>query len=174
MKWIKSGGGPLLFIERELAGNWLGVTGSSLLRSNAGEMETDYERGCQVRDYLGQVAVGTDNACILGDMPRETLVWNVRGELPSIVRVLYADPDVDVTELLGEKSYLDFDDPTEVLHLKIGSTPMVIFDSACPGSSLDIERLLFDIPTGKYVVLTKQFDLDSRTAVLVHAFKSFQ
>ncbi|WP_299696737.1 Imm21 family immunity protein [Hydrocarboniphaga sp.] len=174
MKWIKSGGGPLVCVELELADSWLGVTGNSISRGPDRECANDYERACRVRDYLGKVSVGNRDALILGDMPLETMIWHPPGRLPRIVRVFYGDPGVDVTKVLESAAELHFDDPAEVLAVEAESTSMVVFDSAYPGSDASVERLSFELPVGRYVALTKQFLPDDRTSVLVHMFEPTQ
>ena len=49
--WLESTGGPLLLLEEDLVPYWhgyLSVSNSSL---------TDYERACEVSDYLGSIDV---------------------------------------------------------------------------------------------------------------------
>lgn len=87
-----------------------------------------------------------------------------------IVRVYYGDPGVDVTKLLEASGELDFDSPVEVLSVEFKSSPVIVFDSAYPGDDAAIDRLSFEIPVGKYMAITKQFQPDERTSVLVHQF----
>lgn len=82
----------------------------------------------------------------------------------------YGDPGVDMTKLLESAGELDFTDPDEVLSVEFKSSPIVVFDSAYPGGRDDVDRLSFDIPVGRYLVITKQFEPDERTSVLVHLF----
>lgn len=174
MKWIQSGGGPLVCVELKLADSWLGVAGNSITEGLDRELANDYERACRVGDYLGKVPLGDGYAWILGDMPLETMIWLSPGKLPRIVRVFYGDPGVDVAEMLETAGNLDFTDPAEALEVEVRSAPIVVFDSAYPGSDTSIGRLSFDLPIGKYLVLTKQFQPDDRTSVLVHSFEPIQ
>jgi hypothetical protein len=171
MNWIKSAGGPLVCLELVIANSWLGVTGNSVSKEQGSRAATDYERACQVKDYLGKIPLGDHAALILGDMPLETLIWRRRDAIPMIVRVIYGDPGVDVTKILEQGIGLYFDDPIETLEVKVKSGPMIIFDSAFPGGDASNKSLSLDLPLGRYTALTKQFFPDDRTSVLVHKFE---
>jgi len=169
-RWIKSGGGPLICVESELARYWLGVAANSIIHGPDRIHESDYKRACSVSDYLGKIPLGNRHALILGDMPLETLIWQLTEQLPRIVRVYYADPDVDVTKRLESTQNLDFSDPVETMEVDVRSTPMIVFDSAYPGKDVGGAHLSFELPPGMYSVLTKPFSPDDRTSVLVHKF----
>lgn len=171
-KWIKSGGGPLICVESELAQYWLGVGANSIAHGADRAYANDYKRACSVSDYLGKIALGNRHALILGDMPLETLIWQLPDQLPRIVRVYYADPDVDVARRLESTQDLDFSSPVETMVVEVKSTPMIVFDSAYPGKDVGSAHLSFELPPGMYSVLTKPFIPDDRTSVLVHKFVS--
>jgi hypothetical protein len=172
MKSIKSGGGPLICVERVLAGSWLGTSGNSLALGLGTGDASDYERACAVQDYLGALKLKKGMALILGDMPLETMIWHSRGHSPPlIVRVFYMDPGVDVTSRLEVHGELDFSDPAESIDVDVKSEQMLVFDSAIAGAKYDDGFLQFDLPPGTYRVLTKQFEPDDRTSVLVHKFE---
>lgn len=169
MDWIRSSGGPLICIERDLAPLWTGIRGSK--HSDLGDIEiADYDRACQVRDYVGRVAVAGRHALILGDMPLQTMVWCPINQLPLIVRVFYADPEADVIGILAKMLELDFSEPTEVIGFKVESGSILIFDSALSGSNVGEKCLSFELSPAAYLVMTKQFEPDERTSVLVHKF----
>ena len=169
--WIKSGGGPLVCMELKIANSWLGITGNSVSSERNTKAATDYERACQVEDYLGKITVNNHVALILGDMPLETSIWRRRYELPMIVRVIYGDPGVDVIKVLELGEAIVFNDSIEALEVEVKSESMIVFDSAYPGAEARKRSLSFDLPSGKYVVLTKQFLPDDRTSVLLHKFE---
>lgn len=173
-KWIKSGGGPLICVESELAQYWLGVGANSIAHSANRTYANDYERACSVSDYLGKIALGNRHALILGDMPLETLIWQLPNQLPRIVRVYYADPDVDVAKRLESAQDLDFSSPVETMVVEVNSRLMIVFDSTYPGKDVGSAHLSFELPPGMYSVLTKPFNSDDRTSVLVHKFVSIK
>jgi Immunity protein 21 len=171
IKWIKSGGGPLICVERERAQSWLGVSGNSVKQGADSTYATDYERACQISDYLGKVKLADQYALVLGDMPLQTLIWRTRSGLPRIVRVFYGDPGVDVTQLLDENHELDFSSPLEIVDVEFKFEQIVIFDSALPGIRAHESQLMLEFLPGNYRVLTQQFEPDTRTSVLIHKFE---
>lgn len=170
MRWIKSAGGPLICVEKELSSFWQGVLGNSVSGHAASAALNDYDRACAVADYVGIVELPRRFALVLGDMPLETTVWCPSSEPPLIVRVFYMDPGVDLLRLLAAHGNLSFADPIESIDCEIESGHMVIFDSAVPGLHEGHASLSFEIPPGRYGILTKVFEPDSRTSVLIHKF----
>ncbi|MCO5978619.1 Imm21 family immunity protein [Ideonella oryzae] len=170
MKSIVSGGGPLVCVEMEVVNRWRGLAGNSVSGDIEPDFPNDYKRACAVSDYLGKVSVGDRDALVLGDMPLETLIWTPLGELPRIVRVYYGDPGVDVASLLEKTIKSTPDDPDEMLPVEFKSSLILVFDAACLGSDASIDRLSFEVPVGRYIAMTKHFQPDNRTSVLVHFF----
>lgn len=172
MEWIKSGGGPLLCIEKVLGRDWSGVDANSLPDETKSHYSNDYERACAVFDYVGKIPVRGGHALVLGDMPLQTLIWSRGHTLPKIVRVYYADPETNVISVLDAAPGTVFGDPVESIKFAVGSSPLVIFDSAYPFSEVrNIARLEFELPIGLYEVLTLKVDPNPRTSVLVHSFE---
>ena len=87
MKWIKSGGGPLIVLEQSLARHWRGVEGNSAIGDARNAFANDYARACAISDYVGEVEVGSGSALILGDEPLQTYVWIREDKNINIVRV---------------------------------------------------------------------------------------
>jgi hypothetical protein len=174
MRWIKSAGGPLVCIARDLATKWCGVRGNSQIDADQLNWQTDYDRACAVDDYLASIGVGESSALILGDMPLETLVWQPRNGFTCIVRVFYADPGTDIIELLNTAFDIDLSSPIETINAEIRSSTMLIFDSALSGQEVGEECVEFEIATGLYSILTNQIELDDRTSTLIHKFEPQQ
>lgn len=170
MDWIKSGGGPLICIERELATCWRGVAETAGGIDASVETMSDYDRACQIRDYLGTLDVRKGHALILGDMPLETSVWNDERGGAFIVRLFYIDPGQDVPQILRKIDDCWFNDPDEAISFEAISGHMVIFDSAYPGVEQKKKNLLFEISPAKYRVLSKVINPNSRTSILLHKF----
>ncbi len=171
MKWIKSAGGPLICVELDLAGLWLGVHGNSLLGSAADSNATDYDRACEVSTYIGKIQIGDRSAMILGDMPMETAIWIPPLKLPSIVRVVYKDPDADIWAVLTKFGSLDSVAAVEKMPFQVVSGEMTLFDSACTASEISrATSLALRLPKNDYEVRTLAFEPDERTAVVVHEF----
>jgi hypothetical protein len=172
LNWIKSGGGPLICVERDIALQWQGVTGTGILGESKNFYKNDYERACSIRDYLGKIKMGEREALILGDMPLETLIWRTRDQCLSIVRVFYADADTDIKELLGSSGDFDFTNPVESISFFSSTHELIVFDSAYAGKDIGNVHLDFELSPGAYSILTKQFEPNDRTSVLIHRFES--
>ncbi|QNM98709.1 Imm21 family immunity protein [Chitinimonas koreensis] len=153
---------------------WRGVEGSSTAAALAEGYANDYQMACSVQDYLGVIELDSGNALILGDMPLETRTWHCKDGFFSIVRIFYADPDVDVIQLLEDAGDIDAMDSVESVDVEIKTGELVLFDSAYPGWDMGDMHLFFNIPPGKYTIITKQCEPDDRTSVLIHQFGSPQ
>jgi hypothetical protein len=166
MKWIKSAGGPLVCLERYLVANWSGAHEESYIEQRT----TDYERACQVQDYLGRIKIRDGEALVLGDMPLETSVWQGRDGTTVIVRLFYADPTVDIPRIINALSDDEFDPPDEHTAINIHDGEMVIFDAAMRGDCASVAALHFELPVGRQIVLTKAVKPGDRTSLLLHKF----
>lgn len=170
MEWTRSNGGPLICLEEQLCPHWLGTTGLDGHEvSSPGDL-TDYERACQVRDYLGTINLVSGRVLILGDMPLETSVWQAASGTVHIVRLFYADPHTDFARLLREIDPRLFDTPDELLQFEVSLGRMVLFDSAFRGAEPRKRALSFHIPPGKFRIATKTIDPDDRTSMVLHKF----
>lgn len=168
MDWIKSAGGPLICVERDLAISWRGVA-SKVLNPSV-EAASDYDRACAVRDYAGVISVGGGSALILGDMPLETSIWERDDGNVLIVRLFYVDSEESVLKALREIDDRCFENPDESISFEIGSGKMVIFDSAISWIEEEKKTLEFEVSPAKYLILSKIYNPDSRTSLLLHEF----
>jgi hypothetical protein len=172
MKWIKSGGGPLICVESKLASAWFGVLPANDPAASHSSGATDYDRACSVRSYLGTVELPGGSALILGDMPLETSTYRAASGSVLIARLFYIEPDADIPPMLEDVDRSSFADPEETLIFHVDSEPMAIFDSAFSGSDKMKKTLDLFISPGVYRILTKIFNPDDRTSILVHKFYS--
>lgn len=172
MYWIKSAGGPLVTIGRELAPLWRGISGnSSPLTATTEKIATDYSRACEIEDYVGIVNVSDGNAIILGDMPLATAFWTDNSSKIFIVRAFYMDPDEDVATLLAQVNDKELGREIESIDYTVSNENMVIFDSALPGKRFQDEFISIVVPTGHYRILTFEFKPNPRTSLLLHRFR---
>jgi hypothetical protein len=171
MKWIKSAGGPLICLERELVRDWHGVlAGPGLTADHSVAYLSDYGRACQVQSYLRPINVGRGSALILGDMPLETSVWNDDFANATIVRLFCCDPRTNIPELLAGIGNACFDDPVELTNFEVVAGNMIIFDSALSGSDEKKKTIAFRTPPGNYRILTSIVNPNTRTSFLLHKF----
>lgn len=100
MHWIESTGGPLLLLEGALLPQWHGSFGNS-------DAVTDYDRACQIEDYVGTVEVGGGFGLVLGEEPFPTTWWRSDHQARSfLVRWVCAENEA---EAHGALSSLPFD-----------------------------------------------------------------
>jgi hypothetical protein len=160
--WLESTGGPLILLEEDLVPYWRGylsVSESSL---------TDYERACEVSDYLGTIGVGSRSGLLLGEQPYSTTWLQApESDYGVIVRWVYAESEAAVIQALNELSNSNWQRTDVVFEVTTGK--LVLFDSASPG--YDIETFIaVQIPKGSYVAETLHYDANEATGLTLHRF----
>ncbi|MDQ0989610.1 immunity 21 family protein [Streptomyces sp. V3I7] len=139
VEWVESGGGPLIAVPEAVLPFWAGADGEDL--------DTDYDRACEVDGYVGLLPVGDSAALVLGDEPASTSFLPDHG---MFVRWCAGDSEDEllarVPEALGTVVWED-----EVRWDVPG--PVVLFDSAWPGTETErTERLRVPLAAGPYAV----------------------
>ena len=175
MRWIKSGGGPLICLTDNLVSEWRGdaqFSGGGTVRTLSAS--TDYERACLVQDYAGLVAVSGGSALVLGDAPLETSVWTDAAGRLVIVRLIYAASGSDLLSRLGGVDPSSFNDPEQSTFFSVRSNTLEIFDAALPGREATNASLTASIRPADYRVLTKVVNPNKRTSFLLHRFDTLQ
>lgn len=167
MKWIKSGGGPLICVDGIWARCWRGIGASSKPGPNVSG-HTDYERACATKDYVVGLETNGGHALILGDMPLETSVWV--NQTTTIVRLFYAEPQTDFGDILEKIGDEAFHDPIESTEYRVTSGRLVVFDAALDGRGRTPDWLAFALDRGTYRVLTALAKPDTKTSLLLHRF----
>src|SRR5947209_6843792 len=97
MLWVSSEGGPLLLLPKSALDQWDGCTA----RHSGAHVhpESDYQRACKIRSYIGLIRVGTVEAVVLGE-PMQT-TWSSSPAHPGmLVQWMYADDERDVVHYL--------------------------------------------------------------------------
>ncbi|OIK25272.1 immunity 21 family protein [Streptomyces malaysiense] len=138
-RWVESGGGPLIAVPEVVLPFWAGA--------DSEELDTDYDRACEVPGHAGLLPVGDSTALVLGDEPAAT---SYLPEHTAFVRWSAADrerglpaevPAALETAVWGRE--LRWDVPG----------PVVLFDSARPGGEADRqEHLRVPLTAGSYAV----------------------
>ena len=157
----------MICVDESWSNCWRGVVGSSC-PVHRDDTITDYNRACNIKDYVGSLRTNGGCALVLVDMPLETSVW-LRGRT-TIVRLFYADRDIQFEDLLSQIDNSIFINPLEVATYDVVSGRMVIFDSALTLGPQEQNFLPFNIEAGRYKILTVTAKPDSRTSVLLHRF----
>lgn len=77
--WVASNGGPLIVLPLEIAHHWRGISPPPGVAASEGWIwgqpdgpVCDFDRACQVDDYVGMVDVGPGVGLVLGDDPMAT------------------------------------------------------------------------------------------------------
>ncbi len=158
--WLESTGGPLILLEENLIPYWRGY----LSGSESGL--TDYERACEVSDYLGSIEVASGSGVLLGEEPYSTSWWQSRElDYGLIVRWVYAENEAAVIQALTSLSNRDWE-RTDV-ECEVTEGKLWLFDSAVPGNSIE-DSILVRIPKGSYVAETLHYNPTSDTSLILH------
>jgi hypothetical protein len=104
-------------------------------------------------------------------MPLETRVSYRNGRTPLIIRLFYADQGTDVAEMLENSPAFDNVNPVESVDVELRERGLLIFDSAFPYPEVDDKYLTLNLLPGKYLVVSKLFEPNERTSLLVHEFR---
>jgi hypothetical protein len=134
--WI-SCNSPLLLVAKDELRAWEGTDVPSQgrmvearFRWNPDGPATDYDRACDVDDYLGVIAVGNSNGIVLGDEPLMT-TWLPLKDSGLLVRWVYADNEEALLAAAHRIPNDAFEDSG--FHLAVGNSPLVLL-AACESS----------------------------------------
>jgi Immunity protein 21 len=175
LTWIYSEGGPLLLLSQEHLAAWEGSDPPSGGRevqaifryAGVGSSATDYDRACDVTDYLALLGVGQGQGLVLGDEPFQTAWWLDQHWRGMLVRWRWAEDEASAIQALSR-----IPDPvweeTGLVFTSSGS-PLYLFDSACPGDEL-LDHLSIDLSQGSYSIATGILQPDRQTSLLLHRF----
>ncbi|MDL2078084.1 immunity 21 family protein [Streptomyces sp. GXMU-J15] len=139
VRWVESGGGPLIAVPETVLPFWAGAEGD--------ETASDYDRACEIDGPVGLLPVGDGAALVLGDEPAATAYLP---DHATFVRRYAADSEADV--LSAVPAALATAEWEKEVRWKVPG-PVHLFDSARPGT--DPERsdpLRVTLPPGPYAV----------------------
>ncbi|MFF4427511.1 immunity 21 family protein [Streptomyces sp. NPDC001549] len=149
--WVESGGGPLVVVPAEVLTRWEGADSEG--------PESDYDRACAVVGYTGLLAVGPSDALVLGDEPSSTAFLPEHGVF---VRWVAAESEA---ELLGSVEAALADAVWEDGQVWDVPGPVVLFDSAWPGSEVEPDNhARVDLAAGRYEVRAALAQPNAETA----------
>src|SRR5260221_7899824 len=183
LQWMQSNGGPLLLVSGEHLLSWEGVAPPSDGRHIEAQFRwngqdapaTDYDRACDVKEYVGLLGIDTGHGLVLGDEPR-TIAWQpsaTAGESAEddtsgvLIRWVYANSEAEVMEALTHVPETAWRD--DGLLLSVGREPLYLLDAAYVGSELEgDDHLTIHLPPGRYSIATAEYAPDSQTSLLLH------
>src|SRR5437868_5069553 len=173
LRWVESEGGPLLLLAAPYVRYWEGVDPPSAGRvvearfrwRDPSAPATDYDRACDVDDWLGVLPVGPSEGLVLGGDPTPTAWRSDAPDAGTLVRWIVADSGADVA---GHLARITQDIWTgSRTAFAVDDTPLYLFDAALPGDELvalgDQERLTIHLAPGRYVVRTGEYRADDGT-----------
>lgn len=174
--WVDGEGGPLILIEEKYLSNWEGSDSPSnnrvveaKFRWNEQEIATDYDRACDVDDFIGVVDVGAGKALVLGDEPNAATWIELENKVDGIlVRWVYGESEDEVIN--AAKSISTDTGKREDFVFSVEDSSLVLF-AACESYSDSLyPRLKFKLHNGRYEVSTIEYK-DERTSVICHRFR---
>lgn len=152
-RWISSLGGPFILMDRLTVHVWKGDSNHSNA-ANSGFV-SDYERACQIQDFIGTLFVGADQALILGDLPSNTTHVPIDSLSFLLIRWIWADSEDQITNALREfkveQSWRDTG-----IHVLFRSGQLVLFDSVYGGNEMK-DYLNIEVDAGNYHVSTLSY-----------------
>lgn len=154
MKWIESTGGPFILLSDALLTQWRGCDG-------------DYERACEIEDWLGVLGVGSREALVVNDEPMPTSTC-LGPDSCLLVRWSCAPDERTVLRHLEQAGELALPAPSVVVDF--GNSSVVLFDSSAAGSDLaSAESLRIELPAARCAVRTLDWRPDEDTRLILHS-----
>lgn len=160
--WIESGGGPLVLLEERLRDVWAGI-GQGEWEPGSG---TDYDRACEVSDWIGLMEHGDGEAVVLGSEPAPTAFLNTALG-PMLLRWIHAPAGwrAPAVEALMEQTW------ETSASWEVRSAPQIIQDAALGGQDTDADRLVLDLRPGRYEILTAEYKPDAEVCMILHRLR---
>jgi hypothetical protein len=121
------------------------------------ETWSDYDRACEVEDYVGVIKVGDDEALVLGDMPSHTARVVVDSSAVLFIRWIWADDENQVVNAMKGFSIAQQDWANMDLEIRFPVSDIVLFDSSYPGEAVE-EMLEMTIELGAYKPQTLSYE----------------
>jgi hypothetical protein len=182
IKWVGSGGGPLVVVPFEVAHHWRGdeatwpPTGSLETIWETVRKDSDYGRACGLQDYLGLLDVGPGHGLVLGDEPMPT-TFLPTGEGGLIARWMCAESEEDVLWAIRSVPEDVWETTSHRVH--VGEGGLLLFDSAYPGDDLsgtcgdgaNVPWLVVDLLQGAYEIDTSLYQPDDLTRLILHRLR---
>lgn len=163
-EWIYSAGGPLICAEHGTGQLWRGVRASSV-----GAQKSDYERACDVVDYLSVLRCGSGQVLVLGDEPLQTTIIDLSNET-AIVRWVSCATSIAADEALANIP-IELPQIEEPQKIQLNSNHLVLFDSA---SQLEESPTMLEVflAPGLYKVSTEKYANPGLFEFLIHRMKN--
>lgn len=174
-RWVSCDGGPLLLVEEKHLPFWEGSDAPSKGRvveadfRSGSDVATDYDRACDIEDWLGLIDVGEGKGIVLsGDETAATWLPLVEKQDGMLVRWIYAGSEDAVVS--AAKSLSDKPGKDENVEFSVEDSDLILF-AACEGSEDAVNpRLRISLASGTYKIFTIEYE-DQQTSVICHRFR---
>jgi hypothetical protein len=173
--WVSSDGGPLLLVAEEYLLAWEGCENPSAgrkveaqFRWNLDGVATDYDRACDVHDWVGLIEVGQGKGLVLGDEPLTT-TWFPLADGGLLVRWVCADSEEELiaaARKIPDSAYVD-----SGLCLQVRNSPLVLLQASESWDDQFYSRLEIQLMAGDYSISTSEYDADGMTSLICHRLK---
>lgn len=172
-QWIDCNS-PLLLVAKEHLSAWQGIDVPSngrkvvaQFRSNRGGPATDYDRACDVDDYVGVIDVGNGKGIVLGDEPLMTTSEPVSdGGL--LIRWVYAESENELIAAVDKLPAEAYEDSG--ISFIVDGPSLVLFAASEPGDVQIFSRIEINISPGYYRVSTGKYE-DDKTSFISHRLR---
>lgn len=162
-------------IDQKYLENWEGCDAPSKNRKVEAsfrwslEIATDYDRACDVEDYLGLINVGEGKAIVLGgdEMPTTWFPLPERQE-GILIRWFYGNSESDVIKVVG--SLANELGKDENLEFTVEDSSLFLFAATETGNDKVYPRLKFNLLSGTYKIFTIEYK-DEQTSIVCHRFR---
>lgn len=156
LEWLDRGGGPFVIVPGRELSNWAGV----------GSEPSDFDRACEVGDYLDTISFAGADALVLGDDPfPTTFLAAPQFGGGYLIRMLWGE---DTTRAIEAVHRLEAHDWTrEQLTFDAGRGSLVLFDAANAGAAI-LHRVDIPVGPGHYAIDSADVQPDESLCLLVH------
>ncbi len=159
MRWLESGGGPLILVPRRHLLNWTGIQAPD----GGG---SDYDRACEVTDEVALITVGEKGTgLVFGDEPFRT-AWFADESGGLVIRWVYADSEAAVAEYLKNASLGEVLEDTRLSFATPGDC--LLFDSAEPGSDVRGDSIDIALHPGTYRIRSAIVNPSDEMRLVLH------
>lgn len=168
MKWIDSGGGPLICLPKKFIMSWGGIDFLTTESTPGKSFQNDYERACCIDSYIGRISLTNGEGFVLGDEPMMTSVAPRPFSGIQVVRIVYCN-SVEEVELLilSDRVHSQLQELGSLI-LNTHESEWCMFDSAFPGSLAEEGGLTFAMPMGKVRIETYDYQPNEHTSLIIH------
>lgn len=165
MTWLQPIGEIFVIEDQKYLNKWLGTEGSQF-----DEADSDYDKSCEITEYIDKISVNNRPILILGDEPMQMIIKECENE-HYLIRWSYASVDFYVEEniqniALSNQLENQIQPSVEVL---FQSNDIVVHNASITGSS-DINTFKIKLNKPNVIVTTYKYEPDEETLMICHRF----